>query len=69
MEEQEQQTPKPRGGHRDGAGRKPKDGVGSQSVSFRINREHLAIIRDNYPSFTEFVDRAIREKLKRENRL
>jgi len=63
---EENKKPKPKGGFREGAGRKPKDGVGSVPVNVRINRDHVAIIKDNFPSMSEFVSKAVKEKLKRE---
>lgn len=67
---EEKKTPKPMGGYREGAGRKPKGGVGTQVVSLRINREHLAIIKElvedgQYKSFAEFIDKAIKDRLRR----
>ena len=65
MEEKEKK-PKPRGGFREGAGRKPKDGVGSVLVNVRLNKDHVAIIKQVFPSMTEFISMAVKEKLKRE---
>lgn len=65
MEEEKKET-KPRGGFREGAGRKPKDGVGTQNVSVRINRNYLRVIRLNYDHLSTFIDKAIRNQLKRE---
>lgn len=64
--EEEKKEPKPRGGFREGAGRKPKDGVGTQNVSVRINRNYLRVIRLNYDHLSTFIDKAIRNQLKRE---
>ena len=65
----EEKATKQRGGYREGAGRKPKGGVGTRAVSLRVNKEHYELIVRHHNSFAEFVDRAIRERLKREGLL
>ena len=64
----EETTKKPRGGKREGSGRKLKGGVGAKRISYRINLEHLALIEQYHPDITlsEFLDRAVKEKLRRE---
>lgn len=69
MEEEQIKTPKPRGGKRDGAGRPPKDGVGTEFVGVKLNKKHLQIIRDNYDNLSEFICKAVKEKLRREELL
>ena len=65
--EEEQKKPKPKGGKREGAGRKPKDGVGAQLVSYRINKRYLDIIKTHFNcTLSEFIDKAVKEKLRRE---
>lgn len=62
----EENTPKPKGGARKGAGRKKKDGVGTEQISVRINVEHLHIIREHHPkSVSDFISKAVKDKLKR----
>jgi hypothetical protein len=69
MEEEQIKTPKPRGGKRDGAGRKPKDGVGTEFVGVKLNKKHLQIIRDNYDNLSEFISKAVKNQLRREELL
>lgn len=64
--EEEQKQPKPRGGKRAGAGRKPKDGVGTKYVGARINKVHYQIIVDYYGNISDFISKAIKSQLKRE---
>ena len=66
MEEEQIKTTKPRGGKRDGAGRKPKDGVGTEFVGVKLNKKHVQLIRDNYDNLSEFISKAVKEKLRRE---
>lgn len=61
----EQEETKKKGGYRPGAGRKKKDGVGSEQVSVRLNKEYVAIIRENYPNLSDFIGKAVKDKLKR----
>ena len=42
MEEEQIKTPKPKGGKREGAGRPPKDGVGTEFVGVKLNKKHLS---------------------------
>lgn len=64
--EEEIKTPKPKGGKREGAGRKPKDGVGTLSITVRLNKYHVLLIRNNFDSVSEFISKAVKEKLRRE---
>ena len=64
MEEKKQ--PKPKGGFREGAGRKPKDQVATQLVGVKIRRDFLEIISQNYDNRSDFIQRAVKEKLRRE---
>lgn len=64
--EEEKKEPKPKGGKREGAGRKPKDGVGTIFVGVKLNKKHVQIIRDNYDNLSEFISKAVKEKLRRE---
>lgn len=67
--EEEQKIPKPRGGKRIGAGRKPKDGVGTQLVAVKLNKNHLRIIKANFDNVSEFISKAVKEKLRRDSLL
>ena len=69
MEEEQIKTPKPRGGKRDGAGRKPKDGVGTEFVGVKLNKKHLQIIKENYDNLSEFISKAVKNQLRREELL
>ena len=69
MEEEQIKTPKPKGGRREGAGRKPKDGVGTEFVGVKLNKKHLQIIRDNYDNLSEFISKAVKNQLRREGLL
>ena len=63
---EETKTPKPKGGYREGAGRKPKDKTPTQLVTVNIRRDYLEIIRDNFMNRSEFFQAAVKEKLRRE---
>jgi hypothetical protein len=64
--EEEIKTPKPKGGRREGAGRKPKDGVGTEYVGVKLNKNHVQIIRENYDNLSEFISKAVKNQLRRE---
>lgn len=64
--EEEKKEPKPKGGKREGAGRKPKDGVGTQLIACKLNKNHVRIIRENYENLSKFLDKAVKNQLKRE---
>lgn len=64
--EEEKKTPKPRGGYREGAGRKPKDHVATQLMTVSIRKDWIEIINKHYDNRSDFVQHAIREKLRRE---
>ncbi len=66
---EEEKKPKQKGGRREGAGRKPKGAIGSQLMSFRMNKQHMALIKEHHSSLTEFIDKAVKEKLRREGLL
>lgn len=62
---------KKRGGARAGAGRKPKDGVGTHLMAIKLNKRHYELIKmlvenEEFASVSEFIGRAVREKLMRE---
>ncbi len=63
MEEEEK---KPRGGARDGAGRKLLGGVGGQHITLRVRKDYLMLIDTYFKSRSQFINEAIRAKLKRE---
>ncbi len=64
--EEEIKTPKKRGGHRDGAGRKPKDQVATQHITVKIRKDFLEIISKIYENRSDFIQKAVKEKLRRE---
>lgn len=64
----EEKKPKPRGGARVGAGRKPKGGAeGSHRVTFRCSARvwNILQLEDN---MTYYIEEAILEKKRREER-
>ncbi len=69
MEEEQIKIPKPKGGKREGAGRPPKDGVGTEYVGVKLNKNHVQIIRNSQYGLSEFISKAVREKLRREGLL
>lgn len=64
--EEEKKTPKPKGGFREGSGRKPKDGVTMQNVTCKVRKDFLQLIHENFENRSEFIQKAIKEKLRRE---
>lgn len=66
MEEEVKKTPKPKGGYREGSGRKPKDQVATQTITVKVRRDFIALIDANFPNRSDFIQRAIKEKLRRE---
>ena len=64
--EEEKKQPKPKGGFREGAGRKPKDKVATQTLTIRLRKDFLLLIDHNCPNRSDFIQRAIKEKLRRE---
>ena len=62
---EEEKKPKPRGGFREGAGRKSKGGIdGTQHVGFRASKDVWEILQQ-VENKTEFIESAIRDKWKR----
>ena len=66
MEQEEQKTPKPRGGFREGAGRKPKDGQPTMMVSAKLRKDYVLVIDKCFGNRSEFIQKAVKEKLRRE---
>ena len=64
--EEEKKEPKPKGGKREGAGRPPKDGVGTEYVGVKLNKKHVQIIKENYDNLSEFISKAVKGQLRRE---
>lgn len=64
--EEEKKEPKPRGGKREGSGRKPKGGIGTILCSVKLRQDYVALIRENFDNLSGFVDQAVREKLRKE---
>ena len=58
--------PTPKGGKREGAGRKPKDKTVMQCVNVMIRKDFLEIIAHLTDNRSDFIQKAVKEKLKRE---
>ena len=63
---EEKKQPKPKGGFREGAGRKPKMGSVAKIVSVAIPQHLLDIINEHYDNRSDFIQKAIKEKLRRD---
>lgn len=61
----EEPQPRPHGGARPGAGRKPKSKAGPLHVSFRCSQDVYEILQ-RQTSKTAYIEAAIREKNRRE---
>jgi len=62
---EEKKQPKPRGGAREGAGRKAKGGInGTRHMGFRCSEDVYQILQ-MVENKTEFIEKAIREKWRR----
>lgn len=61
----EEKTPKPRGGYREGAGRKSKGDSGTLRVAFRCSQDVYDILQMQ-ENKTAYFEAAIREKHRRE---
>ena len=48
------------------AGRKLKDKVATQFIALRLRNDYIKIIDDNFPNRSDFIQHAIKEKLRRE---
>ena len=59
-------TPKPKGGKREGAGRKPKDGVQVKLTTVGIRSDYLDLIALHFTNRSQFFQKAVKEKLRRE---
>ena len=67
--EEEQKQYKPKGGKREGSGRKSKSGSGeSKFVSFRCSKDVWDILQNAPDGRTAYIEAAIREKHRREER-
>ena len=55
-----------RGGKREGAGRKSKGDLGTLRVAFRCSQDVWDILQQQ-PNKTEYIEKAIREKWRREH--
>lgn len=67
MEEEQKEKLTGRGGAGRNQGRKAKDGVITQLVGIRIRKDYLEIINDHYANRSEFFQKAVKEKLRRES--
>lgn len=66
MAEEQTKQPKPKGGYREGSGRKPKDQVATQPVTVKLRKDFIEIINRNFPNRSDFIQHAVKEKLRRE---
>ena len=67
--EEEKKEPKPRGGFREGSGRKPYDGEGhpTMMVSVKLRKDYVRLIDQfSFGSRSQFIQKAVKEKLMRE---
>ncbi|MCR5270586.1 MAG: hypothetical protein K6D91_06165 [Prevotella sp.] len=64
--ERKKANPSSIGGHRDGAGRKPKDKVATQVISVPVRKDFLELIINNFPNRSEYIQHAIKNQLKRD---
>lgn len=63
----DEEAKKPRGGQRDGSGRKKiMEGVKTCSFNLRLPKPVVDLIDDNFRNRAEFIRQAIKEKLIRE---
>lgn len=63
---EEEQKKSKRGGKREGAGRKAKGDAGTLRVGFRCSQDVYDILQQQ-PDKTKYIEKAIREKWKREH--
>ncbi len=67
MKEEQIKPPKlPKGGFREGAGRKKKFGVPTSLCHVRLRNDYLQIIDLRYKSRSDFIQKAVHEKLKKD---
>ena len=64
--EEEKKVPKPKGGAREGAGRKPKDKVATTLVGVKIRKDFVELIDKMFPNRSEFFQKAVKNELRRE---
>ena len=64
--EEEKKTPKPKGGKREGAGRKNKDGAPTMMVSAKLRKDYVEMIDKIFGNRSDFIQNAVKEKLRRE---
>ena len=66
MEEEQKEKLTGRGGAGRGQGRKPKDKVAAQHITLKLRKDFLEIIHENFMNRSEFIQDAVKEKLRRE---
>jgi hypothetical protein len=66
LEQKSKKTTSKKGGYREGAGRKPKDAVSTQSVHCMIRKDYLQIIARITDNRSEYIQKAVKEKLHRD---
>ena len=64
--EEEKEKLTGRGGAGRGQGRKPKDHVATQAITVKIRKDFLQLINENFPNRSDFIQKAIKDKLRRE---
>lgn len=64
-----EEQPKPKGGFREGAGRKKMGGIGTTPINVRIRKDWLELIEKNYVNRSQFINEAVRLKLRKEGLL
>lgn len=67
MEEEQKEKLTGRGGAGRNQGRKPKDVTVTKLVGVRIRNDLLQIIDDHYANRSDFFQKAVKEKLRRES--
>jgi hypothetical protein len=66
MEEEQKEKLTGRGGAGRNQGRKAKDQVVTQLVGVRIRKDYLKMIDENFTNRSDFFQKAVKEKLRRE---
>ena len=64
--ERRRANPSQHGGARAGSGRKPKDGVATQTITLRLRKDYLELIRLNYIDRSSFIQLAVKNQLIRD---
>ena len=65
--EEEREKLTGRGGAGRNQGRKPKDQVATQTITVKLRKDFLDIINNYYDNRSDFIQKAVKEKLRRES--